>query len=154
MLSVRGFYSPIPKITDLVLAVRGVYEIQSAGTPFFSATILPFIDDNHAGLGGLRTLRGFRQNRFVGPVIVLTNYELRWTFAHFRVLDQGLALIAVPFLDIGRVFDSVRQTTLAGWKRSQGAGLRIGWNEATILSADFGFSDEDSGIYINFNHIF
>jgi hypothetical protein len=154
MLSIRGFYSPIPKLADLVLAGRWVFEAQTTGTPFFSQTIMPFIDDNHAGLGGFRTLRGFRQNRFVGPVIGLTNYEIRWTFAHTRVLKQGLAFMIVPFMDIGRVFDRVRDVTLADWKRSQGAGFRIAWNEATIIMVDYGFSDEDSGLYINFNHIF
>jgi hypothetical protein len=154
MLSVRGFYSPIPKITDLVVAVRGLYEIQTHGTPFFSQELLPFIDDNHAGLGGLRTLRGYKQNRFVGPIIALTNYELRWTFVHVHPVRQDLGLMVVPFLDIGRVFDSVGQTTLANWKRSQGAGFRIAWNEATIIMVDYGFSDEDTGLYINFNHIF
>lgn len=89
MLSVRGFYSPIPKVADLVLAARGLYEIQTSGTPFFSQEMLPFIDDNHAGLGGFRTLRGFAQNRFVGPVIVLTNYEVRWTFVKFHALKRG-----------------------------------------------------------------
>jgi hypothetical protein len=154
LLSVRYFYSPIPKLADLVVAVRGLYEVQSISTPFFSQQILPFIDDNHAGLGGLRTLRGFTQNRFVGPVIALTNYELRWTFAHVNVLNQDFGLIAVPFLDIGRVFDRVAQTTLRGWKRTQGGGFRIAWNEATVISADLGFSVEDVGLYINFNHIF
>jgi hypothetical protein len=154
MLSVRGFYSPIPEIADLVIAVRGLYELQSPGTPFFSQVILPFIDDNHAGLGGFRTLRGYRQNRFVGPMMALTNYELRWTFAHFRALDQGFGIMIVPFLDLGRVFDRVQQTTLSGWKRGQGAGLRIAWNEATIVFADFGVSDEDTGLYLNFSHIF
>ncbi len=60
----------------------------------------------------------------------------------------------VPFLDIGRVFDRVAQTTLAGWKRTQGGGFRIGWNEATVIAADLGFSEEDVALYINFNHIF
>jgi hemolysin activation/secretion protein len=115
---------------------------------------MPFIDDNHAGLGGFRTLRGFRQNRFVGPTIVLTNYEIRYTFVHFRVLKQGFALMVVPFMDIGRVFDNPGQTTLSGWARTQGAGFRIAWNEATIIMIDYGVSDEDSGLYVNFNHIF
>jgi outer membrane protein assembly factor BamA len=154
MLSVRGFYSPIPRVADLVVAVRGLYEVQTKGTPFFSQTLLPFIDDNHSGLGGFRTLRGFRQNRFVGPVIALTNYEVRWTFMKFRALGQGIALIAVPFLDIGRVFDNVGQTTLAGWRRSQGVGLRVAWNAATIIMIDYGISEEDDGLYLNFNHIF
>ena len=154
MLSVRGFYSPIPRYADLVLAARGVYEVQTTGTPFFSQTLMPFIDDNHAGLGGFRTLRGYAQNRFVGPVMALTNYEVRWTFAKFRLLHQGFGLMAVPFMDIGRVFDDVGQTTLAGWKRTEGGGLRIAWNEATVIMADYGFSDEGSALYVNFNHIF
>jgi hypothetical protein len=154
MLSVRGFYTPLPKLADLVIAARGLYEIQTRGAPFFSQTLMPFVDDNHAGLGGLRSLRGYLQNRFVGPDFVLGNFELRWTFVKFRVINQGIALIAVPFLDVGRVFDNVSQTTLAGWKRSQGAGLRIAWNEATIIMIDYGFSEEDDGLYLNFNHIF
>jgi hypothetical protein len=154
MLSVRGFYSPIPKRADLVIAIRGLYEVQSSGTPFFSEVWLPFIDDNHEGLGGLRTLRGYDQDRFVGPIIALANFELRWTFVRFRVLKQGIGLIAVPFLDTGRVFDNVQQTSLLDWKRTEGMGLRIAWNEATILMADYGFSSEGSALYLNFNHIF
>jgi outer membrane protein assembly factor BamA len=154
LASVRGFYSPVPKLADLVLAVRGLYEIQSVSTPFFSQVVMPFIDDGHAGLGGLRTLRGFDQNRFVGPVIALTNYEVRWTFTHVHLWKQDFGLIAVPFLDIGRVFDRVSQTTLRGWKRTQGAGFRVAWNEATVVAADFGVSEEGTGLYLNFNHIF
>ena len=154
LLSVRGFYSPIPKVADLVLAVRGLYEVQTSGAPFFSHPWIPFIDDNHEGLGGLRTLRGYAQDRFIGAMIVLTNYELRWTFLRFEVLRQKIGLIAVPFLDMGRVFDTVQQTSFAGWKRSEGGGLRISWNEATIIMVDYGVSDEDSGLYVNFNHIF
>jgi hypothetical protein len=154
MLSVRGFYSPIPKLADLVIAARGLYEIQTKGTPFFSQTLMPFIDDNHAGLGGLRSLRGYFQNRFVGPVFTLANLELRWTFVKFRALQQGFALEAVPFLDMGRVFDYVGQTTFADWKRSEGLGLRIAWNEATIIMIDYGRSEEDDGLYLNFNHIY
>jgi hypothetical protein len=154
MLSVRGFYSPIPRVADVVLAERAVYEVQTKGTPFFSQTLMPFIDDNHTGLGGFRSLRGYRQNRFVGPVIALSNTEVRWTFLKFHAFKQGIALIAAPFMDIGRVFDNVGQTTVSDWKRTQGMGLRIAWNEATIIMIDYGFSDEDDGLYLNFNHIF
>lgn len=101
MLSVRGFYSPIPKLADLVLAVRGVYEIQGSGAPFFSLERLPFIDDDHAGLGGVRTLRGYVQNRFVGPIIVLTNFEVRWTFTHVKLAARDFGLMLVPFVDVG-----------------------------------------------------
>jgi hypothetical protein len=154
MLSVRAFYSPIPRVADLVVAARALYEIQTTGTPFFTETLLPFIDDNHSGLGGFRTLRGYRQNRFVGPVMALTNYELRWTFLKFHAVGQDFGLIAAPFLDMGVAFDDVEHTSLGGWARAQGMGLRIAWNEATIIMIDYGFSSEDNGLYLNFNHIF
>ncbi len=152
--SVRGFYSPFPHTTDLVLAGRALYEIQSKGTPFTSMSTIPFLDDSKMGLGGFRTLRGFRSERFVGPVIALTNFEARWTFYRFRALQQGFGLILVPFMDIGRVFDSVNDFSLKTWKRTQGGGFRIAWNEATIVMIDYGVSTEDTGLYINFNHIF
>jgi hypothetical protein len=86
--------------------------------------------------------------------MALTNYEIRWTFAKTKLLGQRFAFIAVPFVDMGRVFDSVRRTSLARWERSQGLALRVAWNLATIISIDYGVSNEDSGLYINFAHIF
>ena len=71
-----------------------------------------------------------------------------------KILEQDFGFILVPFLDLGRTFDSVLDTTLTGWKNGQGAGLRIAWNQATIAFVDVGFSREDAGVYINFNHIF
>ena len=154
MLAVRGYYSPIPKIADVVLAARGVYEVQSQGAPFFSMDTFNFTEDPRIGMGGLRTLRGYKQDRFVGHVMALTNYEIRYTFAETMLLKQRFAFAVVPFLDLGRVFDAVRKTTLSGWKRTQGGGARIYWNQATVIMADYGFSDEDSGLYVNFGHIF
>lgn len=154
MLAMRGYWSPIPRQADLVLAARGIYEVQSQGVPFFSLNTFPFTEDVRAGLGGLRSLRGFRENRFVGHVMALTNYEVRWTFAKTTILGERFGFMAVPFVDMGRVFDSVRRTSLADWERTQGLGLRIAWNLATIVMIDYGFSNEDSGLYLNFSHIF
>jgi hypothetical protein len=154
MMAARGYYSPIPKLADLVLAARGVYEVQSQGAPFFSMDIFPFTEDPRAGMGGLRTLRGFKQDRFVGHVMAMSNFEIRWTFAQTKILGQRFAFIGVPFLDMGRVFDTMRDTSFQHWNRAQGAGLRIAWNLATIIMVDYGVSEEDSGLYINFTHIF
>jgi hypothetical protein len=154
MLALRGYVSPFPSYADLVFAVRGVYEVQSAGAPFFSMDTFPFTEDPRTGMGGFRTLRGYKQDRFVGHVMALTNYELRWTFAQTRAFGQRFAFIGVPFLDMGRAFDAVRRTSLAGWNRDQGFGLRIAWNLSTIVMVDYGLSSEDSGLYINFSHIF
>ena len=63
-------------------------------------------------------------------------------------------LDGAPFFDAGRVWDRVSEISLDGWKYSAGSGLRISWNQATILMCDVGFSPEDWGIYFNFGHIF
>ena len=86
--------------------------------------------------------------------MTLLNAELRWTFLRFQGLGQRFALILVPGMDLGATYDSTSQLRLSGWKRSQGGALRISWNQATILTTEYAFSTEDSGFYVNFNHMF
>jgi outer membrane protein assembly factor BamA len=154
MIAARGYYSPIPDRADLVLAGRAVLLGQTNGAPFFSMDTFPFTEDPRQGLGGHRTLRGYRQDRFVGSVMSLVNAEVRWTFGHARIWGQKFAFIACPFFDVGRPYDSLGQLTLRDWKPSYGAALRISWNLATLATIDYGVSPEDTGLYINFNHIF
>ena len=154
LAAARWYISPFPDDADLVVAGRVVFEAQTAGTPFFGMDTLPFTDDPRAGLGGHRTMRGFRQDRFVGRVMTLSNEELRWTFAHACLWRQKLAFIVVPFLDIGRPYDGLSALTLRDWRTAYGGAFRISWNLATIVTIDYGRSREDTGFYINFNHIF
>jgi hemolysin activation/secretion protein len=137
-----------------VLAGRALLELQTSGTPFYSLDSLPFTEDFRNGLGGHRTLRGYRQDRFVGRTMAAVTAELRWTFTRFQLARQKLGLIAVPFVDAGRSFDDAGELTLSDWRTSYGGALRISWNLATIITVDYGRSAEDSGLYINFGHIF
>jgi outer membrane protein assembly factor BamA len=152
--SPRAFISPAPKFTDLVIAARAVYSVQTNGAPFFYMNTLAFTDTDRQGLGGLRTMRGYKQDRFVGPIAALANIELRWTFLDFDALGQNFGLSVAPFLDMGRVFDRVGDFTFAEWRRGEGAGLRVAWNKATIIVFDYGVSSEDSGLYMDFGHQF
>ncbi len=154
MAAARGYWSPIPETADLVLAGRAVFEAQSNGAPFFSMDTFPFTEDPRTGLGGHRTLRGYRQDRFVGSVMTLANAELRWTFGRCEILHQRFAGIVVPFFDVGRPYDSLGELTLSDWRPSYGGAIRITWNLATVVTVDYGRSSEDTGFYINFNHIF
>lgn len=154
LTSARFYYSPFPSFTDLVLAARGTFQAQSKGTPFFTLPNMPWTDDPRSGLGGLRTLRGYRQDRFIGRFITLLNLEARWTYFRFEVLRQKFALGGVAFFDYGRVYDALDDLTFSDWRSARGAGFRIAWNQATIIAVDLGFSDEDVGLYINFNHQF
>lgn len=152
MAAARGYWSPFP--IDLVLAGRLVFEAQTNGAPFFSMDTLPFTEDPRAGLGGHRTIRGFRQDRFVGSVMTLANAEVRWTFAHACFWKQKFAFIVAPFVDVGRPYDDLSQLTLRDWQKTVGGALRIAWNLATVITVDYGVSSEDTGFYVNFNHIF
>jgi|GEM_PF-181724 len=154
LVAARYFWSPMPEVTDLVLAGRATFMAQTPGTPWFSQSTLPYTEDTRTGLGGLRTLRGYQQDRFVGQIVTLTNFEARWNFYRFHLGSEKFGLFLVPFLDMGRVYDNAKEVSFKNWARAQGAGFRISWNMATIISADYGFSEEDSGLYINFNHQF
>jgi|HubBroStandDraft_1064217.scaffolds.fasta_scaffold30279_2 hypothetical protein len=140
--------------THLVVAARGVYSVQFGAVPFFEMNTLAFTDTDASGLGGLATLRGFAQDRFVGKVAAFCNLELRWTLFERSIGAQRFGLMVAPFVDAGRVFDDVRDTGLTGTRRGQGGAVRVVWNQATIVSVDCGLSDEGSGIYVSFGQQF
>jgi outer membrane protein assembly factor BamA len=154
MLAARSYLPLLPFRTDLVLATRATFVLQSRDTPFFGMNWLPYMEDPRQGLGGLRTLRGYKQDRFVGPVMTLLNAELRWTFARSQPFGQRFAWMVVPFVDVGRVDDRVADVDLSGTKADLGLALRAAWNLATIITVEYARSDEDTGVYVNFNHIF
>jgi hypothetical protein len=150
----RAFWSPLPKRADLVFAARLLVSGQTSGTPFFNMdTLASTVEDIH-GLGGSRTIRGFRLDRFVGAVATLVGLEVRWTMFEIKVIEQRFSFALVPFLDYGRVYDSFEDLTLNGWRRGEGVGIRIAWNQATVGAFDLGFSTEDTDFYTEFNHPF
>jgi hypothetical protein len=150
----RVYVSPFPKLTNLVIAVRAFYSIQSAGVPFFAMNQFAMgtgADDvtGQQGLGGERTLRGYRQDRFIGRVAAAFNAEIRWTFVKFKLLKQHFSVQIAPLFDAGRVFDKV-DFSFDQWKVSAGGGLRIAWNRSTIVMFDVAASQEDVGTFIDF----
>jgi outer membrane protein assembly factor BamA len=153
-VSGRGFRDLLGEHDRLVLAGRATYTMQFGDVPFYSAPIIPFTDGDVTGLGGFTTLRGFVQNRFVGDVVAYANAELRWTMGETMFKEQHLRFMLVPFVDTGRVFDSVSDTTLEDWKFGGGLGFRLAWNVATIVSFDFGVSSEGSLFYMELGHQF
>jgi outer membrane protein assembly factor BamA len=153
LAEVRGFFSPFRELTDLVLAGRVTYQVQSSNTPFHSMPTLALTDGDVEGVGGLLSLRGYQQNRFVGAVMAFANAEVRWMPVKFSTAGQHFGIGIVPFVDSGRVYDQV-ELKLNRWRFGHGAGLRIAWNQATIVTADLGVSSEDRSFGMNFGHSF
>jgi outer membrane protein assembly factor BamA len=154
-LSWRGFHNLLPADTGrLILAGRISYLMQFGDVPFYSASTIPFTDGDVNGLGGHPTLRGFVTDRFVGDAAAWANAELRWSFGETMLWGQHLRFMVVPFVDSGRVFDSVSRTTLNDWKIDGGVGFRLAWNLSTIVSFDYARSSEGSLFYMELGHQF
>ncbi len=153
--SLHGFGTVLKSgMQQIVLAGRFLYQWQFGDVPFYSMNTLAFTERDRYGLGGLRTLRGFRQDRFIGPVAMLTNAEMRWSFVEFTVFRQRIKLTATPFIDAGRTFSRPSDTSFKGWKVDGGAGLRMAWNLSTVVCFDYGISPEGSAFYMDLNHQF
>ncbi len=151
----KFFYMPFPKLfEELVIASRVGGQYTKGDVPFSEYRYMWSIDGAINGLGGLQTLRGYRQERFIAPVIGFGNLEIRWRFGTFKFWDQLVTLSLVPFYDFGRVWDGYHDVSTRGYKFSYGTGLRIVWNQATVILIDYGKSREDSQLFIDIGHIF
>lgn len=142
------------KSQQLVFTGRFTYSWQYGNVPFYSMNMIALEDQDRPSLGGIETLRGYSLNRFIGPVTLLTNTEIRYTFVEFNVFKQNIKLMAVPFLDFGRIFDSNDKISFKDWKLGGGAGLHLAWNLSTIVSFDYAFSPEDQAFYMDIGHQF
>jgi outer membrane protein assembly factor BamA len=153
-LSARGFHNFLGDVGRLILAGRLTYVMQFGDVPFYSAPTIPFTDGDANGLGGHATLRGFVMDRFVGDAAAYANAELRWSFAETMLWSQHLRVMLVPFVDTGRVFNSIGDTTLKDWKADGGIGFRLAWNLSTVISFDYARSSEGTMFYMELGHQF
>jgi outer membrane protein assembly factor BamA len=55
-----------------------------------------------------------------------------------KVKKQRFAFGIAPFFDAGTVRDNWQDLNFKNIKTSYGGGLRIAWNQSTILSFDYG----------------
>lgn len=133
---------------NVVLAGRFYYGWQFGDVPFYELNTLSFTDLNTTGLGGFSSIRGYRLDRFIGPVQMLANMEIRYSFYDFTVWRQNIRLGIKPFLDVGRVFEDNSSITFRDWKLGGGGGLMLAWNLSTVISFDMAWSGEGSAFYM------
>ncbi|GBF44266.1 OMA87-related protein [Leptospira ellinghausenii] len=152
---IKNFYQPFPKLfEEFVIAQRVALTKIEGEVPFFEYRYLFSIDGPMGALGGQNTLRGYRQERFVGPVIGFYNIELRYRVGSFSLWDQFFQLSIVPFYDVGRVWDKIKQVSTMDYKHSRGLGLRLIWDQATVILMDYAYSREDQLFYLDIGHTF
>ena len=109
----------------MVFAGRLGMGYTAGDAPFFEYQDEWSSEGSIEGLGGPTTLRGYKQSRFLGRVMDFSNIELRTRFAHFDIFKQNIALSAVPFFDIGGVWDSFSTLyQFQNYRYDEGLGLR------------------------------
>lgn len=155
LVQAKNFWQPFPKLfEELVIAQRAALTKVDGDIPFYDYRYLYSIDGPFGALGGQNTLRGYRQERFFGPVIGFYNFEMRWRLGNVHLWDQFFQLSIVPFYDVGRVWDKLNQVSTMGYKHSRGIGLRIVWDQATVILMDWAVSKEDKLFYLDIGHTF
>lgn len=164
---------------DLLFAYRLDYQMTLGNdkVPYYAQPELItsyLIAATNQGLGGKVSMRGVLRNRVVGDAVGFGNFEFRYKFLRFEWLKQNFYLGTNVFFDSGIILkpidmnlSSVSASDLSTYfntyesgkfHSSAGIGLKVGWNENFIISADFGkaFNKQDgnTGFYIGLNYLF
>ncbi|GAB2793886.1 DUF5982 domain-containing protein [Rhabdobacter roseus] len=148
-------YQKLPIGKRTVLAGRfGAGNIFGNNAPFFEFQDQWSPEGSINALGGRQSLRGYRANRFLARSMWFTNVELRVRLAETQIGKQRFAFAVAPFFDAGTVRDRWQDLNFKNIKTSYGGGLRIAWNQSTILSFDYGHSKEDRLFYFGIGQAF
>ncbi|MFD2564821.1 metallophosphoesterase [Aquimarina rubra] len=132
-----GFYNAITKNRKLVLKtdVQGAFIIGD-GFEFYQG----------ATLGGINSLRGYREERFTGDKALAFSADLRYSFNKFKTGLLPLQLGIYGGYDIGRVwFDS---NDIDIWHDSIGGGFWI--NAVDAIAGQFNLFNSDDGLRFTF----
>ena len=115
-----------------VLAVRA---LASADLPGEGGRVPFYLQE---GLGGSRTLRGFRTFRFRGEKLLLFQAEYRW--------EAWPAIELAAFADAGRAYGAGEAYAIRDLETAVGFGVRLKTHDFVIGRADVAWSDEDTRV--------
>jgi hypothetical protein len=130
----------------LVLAGRLVANAQVGNVPFYDLFQAgPF--DQKEMPGGSAGIRGVPVGRYLGPIKIIGNVELRAMWLKFAVLGQKFTIGNLVFFDTGRVwsdysFHSPLDGSGVGLKYGVGGGIYVLWGQAAMLRIEAGYSPD------------
>lgn len=155
-LLIQGrYFQKLPFGRRTVLAGRaGVGNVFGKNAPFFEYQDQWSPEGSINAMGGKASLRGYRANRFLARSMWFANFELRTRLAETSIWKQHFSFTVAPFFDMGTVRDRWQDLNFQNIKYSYGAGLRIGWNQSTILYFDYGKSKEDGLLFFGIGQAF
>jgi hemolysin activation/secretion protein len=145
--------------------------------PYYAQPLLItsyLIAATNTGLGGKTSLRGILRNRVIGDDVGFGNFEFRYKFFRFDLFKQNFYLGTNVFFDSGIILKPIEMDlskvsssdkalyfndySAGKFHSSAGIGLKIGWNENFVISAEFGKAlnqqDGNTGFYVGLNYLF
>lgn len=148
-------YHKLPVGPRTVLAGRvAAGNIFGSEAPFFEFQDQWSPDGSINALGGKQSLRGYRANRFLARALWFANVELRARLVDLSWGKQRFGVGVASFADFGSVRDRWQDIDLAHARASYGVGLRIAWNQSTMLFLDYGVSHEDRLLFFGIGQVF
>jgi hypothetical protein len=136
----------VPITGPLIFAGRFIADFQFGHVPFYDLFVAgPFqLKELPGGSAGIR---GVPVGRYLGPIKVVGNAELRALFAYFTLLKQKISLGCDAFLDAGRVWsDYTFKSSLDGrgfgLKYGVGGGLLWIWGQAAVFRMEVAYSPD------------
>lgn len=136
----------------LVFAVRSGAGWNFGKYPFYQAQILD----------GRTELRGYRKTRFYGDSKFYSNFEVRMRLLKFQsyLFPANMGILA--FHDLGRVWykdengidPSAADGKSTRWHKGFGGGLWFTPFNLTVLSAEYGRSDDGNMVYVRLGFLF
>ena len=105
-------------------------------------------------LGGRRTLRGWRSNRFAGRTSFYTNAELRAKLLNFNTYIAVGDFGFLAFLDNGRVWTEADSSAGNTWHQGFGGGLWLSLFDAIVINATVGFSEEQEAFSLDLGFMY
>ncbi|MBI3078590.1 MAG: BamA/TamA family outer membrane protein [Deltaproteobacteria bacterium] len=129
----------------VVLVLHGLLEgLNGTNVPFFART----------SLGGQDTLRGFKENRFIGNARILGNAEARIRLFNVRLFQTNTEFELDPFLDMGQVFNAFKQISRGTLQVVPGVGLRALVRPTIVGRVDVAVGREGSAVFIALDYPF
>jgi outer membrane protein assembly factor BamA len=116
-----------------VTVIRGAFEVTGGRkVPFYEQSTL----------GGENSLRGYGRYRFTDDCFVLVNLEERIKLFRLHLYGVWSEWEAAPFVDVGRVFSTMRGDFFQDIKINPGIGFRAIVEPNIVGRVDIGYSDE------------
>lgn len=103
-------------------------------------------------VGGLTNLRGFRNTRYAGRSIAYSNFETRVRFYRFRTSAFTGTFNVLGFVDAGRVWADNELSKK--WHFGYGPGIAINVYDLFLVSAYYGFSEEEHMVTVKTGFFF